>query len=262
VTMLEPDHVGALALTGEIYIMEKRFNEAAEALSRLARLGEAPTQQRLMSGIAAVDLYENRLGQRDRALEVLVTLHRSGLSTLPVRERLARASARAEAWDTATSVLEELMQQRDTREGRIEAARLAMVLYRDKLAARVQQQVRHAVDVVVVQPEDAEADGLRSCAGHILAPYKRYLPEYPGPRTTARPGPPTPCEGRGTPQCAGTSSAATVRTGIRGISGVELNIDGAGWQSAQLKEAVSAVQMAWPDGCRPFGLRSATSPVG
>jgi tetratricopeptide (TPR) repeat protein len=167
VTMLEPDHVGALALTGEIYIMEKRFNEAAEALSRLAQLGEAPTQQRLMSGIAAVDLYENRLGQRDRALEVLVTLHRSGLSTLPVRERLARAAARAESWETATSVLEELMQQRDTREGRIEAARLAMVLYRDKLGAPARAE-QAALKLLSEAPADGEA--LDLALSGVLAP--------------------------------------------------------------------------------------------
>ena len=48
-----------------------------------------------VSGIAAVDLYENRLGRVDKALDVLITLHRSGLSTLPVRERLARSAARS-----------------------------------------------------------------------------------------------------------------------------------------------------------------------
>src|SRR6185436_1393830 len=89
VTMLEADHVGALALTGEIYISEKRFAEAAQSLARLASLTNAPTQQRLMSGIAAVDLYENRLNQLQQALDVLVGLHRSGLATLAVKERLA-----------------------------------------------------------------------------------------------------------------------------------------------------------------------------
>jgi tetratricopeptide (TPR) repeat protein len=156
VTMLEPDHVGALALTGEIYISEKRFAEAAEALARLSRLSEAPTQQRLMSGIAAVDLYENRLQERDKALDVLLTLHRSGLSTLPVRERLARAAARSESWEAATAVLEELMEQRETREGRVEAARLAMVLYRDKLGAAPRAE-HAALRLLSEAPDDGEA---------------------------------------------------------------------------------------------------------
>jgi tetratricopeptide (TPR) repeat protein len=133
VTMIEPDHVGALALKGEIDITESNFADAAKNLSRLALLEDAPPQQRLMSGVAAVDLYENKLNDTAKALEVLVGLHASGLSTLPVRERLARAAAKTGAWKHATPILEELMDERSSAEGRIEAARLAMAIWRDKL---------------------------------------------------------------------------------------------------------------------------------
>jgi lipopolysaccharide biosynthesis regulator YciM len=174
VTMLEPDHVGALALTGEIYISEKRFADAAEKLARLAELSEAPTQQRLMSGIAAVDLYENRLGRVDRAKEVLLGLHRAGLATLPVRERLARAAAKTESWETATEILEELATQRETPEGRVEAARLAMVLYRDRMGDA--RRAEHAVEMLLGEaPDDGEALDLvlsgifpRPLAGKLL----------------------------------------------------------------------------------------------
>lgn len=156
VTMLEADHVGALALTGEIYISEKRFAEAAQNLARLASLSNAPAQQRLMSGIAAVDLYENRLSEFDKALEVLVGLHRAGLATLPVRERLARAAARTESWETAVEVLEELMAQRESSEGRIEAARFALALYRDRI--RVPARAFSAVERLLQEsPADGEA---------------------------------------------------------------------------------------------------------
>ncbi|HET9960473.1 MAG TPA: tetratricopeptide repeat protein, partial [Polyangiaceae bacterium] len=130
---LEPDHVGALALTGEICITLQRYEEAAEHLARLAAHPSAPQQQRLMSGVAAVDLYESRLKNPNRALEVLTGLYRGGLSTLPVRERLARTATRVGAYDEATEVLEVLMEERETPAGRIEAARLAMVIYRDEL---------------------------------------------------------------------------------------------------------------------------------
>jgi lipopolysaccharide biosynthesis regulator YciM len=156
VRMLEPDHVGALALSGEIYITLGRFAEAAENLARLGALDEAPAQQRLMSGIAAVDLYENKLDDAYAALDVLTNLHRSGLSTLPVRERLARAAARAEAWDQATEALELLMNERETSAGRVEAARLAMVIYRDRL----QQKGRALASVTKLLaelPGDGEA---------------------------------------------------------------------------------------------------------
>lgn len=131
---LEPNHVGALALMGEICITLQRFEEAADNLSRLARHPEAPGQQRLMSGVAAVDLYENRLKDLPKALDVLGGLYRAGLSTLPVRERLARTAAKTSSWEQATEVLEQLMTERDTAAGRIEAARLAMAIYRDELS--------------------------------------------------------------------------------------------------------------------------------
>ncbi len=133
VTMLEPDHVGALALTGEIAIRRGMFEEAATALARLSGLADAPPKNRVTAGVAAVDLYENKLDRHDKALEVLVGLHRAKLTTLPVRERLARAAGRTGAWREATGILEELMMERPEPAGRVEAARLAMAIYRDRL---------------------------------------------------------------------------------------------------------------------------------
>src|SRR5262249_36413882 len=93
VTSLEPDHVGALALKGEIFIRRGKFDDAAANLARLTGVQDAPAKNRITAGVAAVDLYENKLGRHDLALQVLLLLHRSKLSTLPVRERLARAAA-------------------------------------------------------------------------------------------------------------------------------------------------------------------------
>jgi tetratricopeptide (TPR) repeat protein len=132
VTTFDEDHVGALALTGEIFIRRGMFAEAAEKLARLARVEAAPAKNRVTAGVAAVDLYENKLGRYDLALEVLVGLHRAELSTLPVRERLARAAARTGSWSEATAILEELMFQRPETAGRIEAARLAMAIHRER----------------------------------------------------------------------------------------------------------------------------------
>lgn len=156
VTELEPNHVGALALSGEIYITTGQFAEAAENLARLASLDEAPVQQRLISGVAAVDLYENKLGELQKGLAVLMALHRSGHSTLPVRERLARAAAKLEAWDVATGVLEELMNERAESDGRAEAARLALVIHRDS-RARPADAAAAAERLLTEIPGDAEA---------------------------------------------------------------------------------------------------------
>jgi len=156
VTMLEPDHVGALALLGEVYITKGAFDEAAPVLARIALHDEAPRQQRLMSGVAAVDLYEKKLGKADEALKVLVGMHKAGLSTVAVRERLASVAARAGAWAEATAILDQLMSERDKREGRMEAARLAMAIWRDKLGAPVKAEaaVKRLLDE---SPDDGEA---------------------------------------------------------------------------------------------------------
>lgn len=156
VTMLEPDHVGALALAGEISIKKGDFAGAAPLLARLARQPEAPKKQRLVSGIAAVDLYEKRLSQPEESLKVLSQLYRDGLSTLKVRERLARTAARVGNWEEAVAILERLMEERDKPKGRAEAARLAMCIYRDKLKApkRAAKAVARLLGEV---PDDREA---------------------------------------------------------------------------------------------------------
>ncbi len=156
VTMLEPDHVGALALLGEINIRRGNFEPAAQALGRLASLTSAPAKNRVTAGVAAVDLYENKLNQFDKALEILLTLHRAKLSSLPVRERLARAAARTGSWKDATAILEELMHERPAAEGRIEAARLAMAIHRDRLND-TQGGAAAIVKLLEESPVDGEA---------------------------------------------------------------------------------------------------------
>ena len=65
---------------------------------------------------------------------MLVGLHDSGLGTLQVRERMARAAAKTGAWQRAASTFELVMNERDTSAGRAEAARLAMAIRRDRLS--------------------------------------------------------------------------------------------------------------------------------
>ncbi|GEM_PF-359452 len=156
VVKFDENHVGALALTGEIFIRRGMFAEAAEKLARLARVEAAPPKNRVTAGVAAVDLYENKLGQHDKALEVLLALHQAQLTTLPVRERLARAAARTGAWAEATAILEELMHERPTSAGRIEAARLALAIHRDRLMSP-SSAVKAAAKLLEEAPTDGEA---------------------------------------------------------------------------------------------------------
>ena len=152
--MLDPDHVGALALLGEINIRRANFDDAAASLARLATLENAPGKNRLTAGIAAVDLYENKLNRPEKGLEVLLVLHKAKLSNMAVRERLARAAARTGTWTEATAILEELMLERPEAEGRIEAARLAMAIHRDRLG-----KPEGARQAIVKLLEESPADG-------------------------------------------------------------------------------------------------------
>jgi len=132
VSMLEPDHVGALALSAEIYVGRQQYDEAAVALDKLSRQN-VPPQQKLGAGIGAADIYESKLDRPDAALDVLVALDKSGLSDVAIHERIARAAARAEAWIPATTYLTKLIRERGDPKGRIEAARLCAAIFRDRL---------------------------------------------------------------------------------------------------------------------------------
>jgi tetratricopeptide (TPR) repeat protein len=132
VTMLEPDHVGALALSAEIYVGRQQYAEAAAALDRLSRQ-PVPVQQKLGAGLGAADIYEGKLDEPAKALDVLVALDRAGLSDLPIHERIARAASRCEAWGPATTYLDKLIHERPEPAGRIEAARLCAAIWRDRV---------------------------------------------------------------------------------------------------------------------------------
>ena len=134
VTMLDPDHVGALALLGEINIRRGNFEEAAASLGapRASRGGarEEPRHGGHRRGRPLREQARNASTWRSRSCSRCTEP-----SSRPcrVRERLARAAARTGSWKEATDILEELMHERPEAEGRIEAARLAMAIHRDRL---------------------------------------------------------------------------------------------------------------------------------
>jgi hypothetical protein len=152
----EPDHVGALALSAEIFIGTQRYAEAVDRLARIVESGSAPPEQRRASGLIAIDLCDNQLGDTGRALEVAARLEHAGLGNLAVRERRARAAAGAGAWDEAAGLFERLMLERSTAVERAEAARLALVIHRDE--RRDPRAAGRAAKVLLeLVPGDAES---------------------------------------------------------------------------------------------------------
>ena len=151
----QPEHAEALAMVGEVYVSLGRHEEAVEILQRATSLEEAPIQQRLASGLAAVDILENQLDSTERALEILLAMHKAGISDPSLRERIARAAAKSGAWKEAVAVLEKLMFERKSDEERAEAARMALAIYRDKLEEP--QAAGQVVQVLLgLLPTDAE----------------------------------------------------------------------------------------------------------
>jgi cellulose synthase operon protein C len=156
VTRLAPNHVGALALAGEIHIGLGQFDEAARFLSQLSRLDEAPLKQRLMGAMAAADLFDKKLGRPTFARDILLELYRQGHAPLALRERLAQVAVKAKAPELAVEVLETLFDERPTKESRVEVARLALAICRDKLDSP--SRAIRAVDCLLTEiPTDAEA---------------------------------------------------------------------------------------------------------
>ena len=135
VVMFEPDNIGAQVLYGDIYSKQQNWEEAAAYFAKLSANTKAPGLQRQQAAIQAVTIYEKRLNDVPKAIEVLAKLGKEGLLNLALRERLAILATRGENWSEATSMFEALMLEREKPEGRIEAARLAMAIWRDKVGS-------------------------------------------------------------------------------------------------------------------------------
>lgn len=129
----DPDHLGALAMMSELCVRGRHARRAAGYLARIAAHPGAPERQRLLSGLAAADLYGQRLNAPDQALEVLQGLAETGFVTETVLERLAFAALRVGAWEVAADSLERLLTMNVPAEGRTAAEEFLLALYRDRL---------------------------------------------------------------------------------------------------------------------------------
>lgn len=133
VRMLEPDHVGARALASEIYISIESFGRAAVELSELAGLASAPPEQRQLSAMTAIDLFDNKLGDLDGALRTFGLVRDVPGNLQPIIEHLVAACARHQRWEDAVALLEDLQTHSKTPSDRAEAARLELAILRDEL---------------------------------------------------------------------------------------------------------------------------------
>ncbi len=157
---LEPRHLSALALACEIHLTDEHFERAVELLTQLAEHPEAPSQQRLLSGLMAADLNEHRLRQPARSLAILTQLDRDLLLDTDRRtallERRAFAATRAELWEEAARSFEELHEISFDGETRLRAASFLLAITRDQLHSPAAAQ-NAALAVLAERADDADA---------------------------------------------------------------------------------------------------------
>lgn len=133
VLFLEPEHVAALAMVAEVHATSGRLAEAADALVALASAQETPPAQRKAARLGAVDIYDLRLGQPERALEQLDQLVTEGDADDKAIERGVEIARRAGLWDTALRFATLAVERTRTPEERAQALLRVMEIHRDRL---------------------------------------------------------------------------------------------------------------------------------
>ncbi len=101
VVLLEPEHVAAWAMVAEVHASSGRLEEAADALTHLARAKECPPGNRKVARMGALDIYDVRLKQPDKAIEQLDALVAEGDADDKLVERGVSIASKVEMWDAA-----------------------------------------------------------------------------------------------------------------------------------------------------------------
>lgn len=92
--LLDEHHVGAIALAIEIRVQREEWQEAVDALRRLAS-SDVPAKQKRIAHLGAADFLENKLGDPAGALAELAAIDALGLADAALHERRAEVATRA-----------------------------------------------------------------------------------------------------------------------------------------------------------------------
>lgn len=131
---LAPDHVAALALVTEIHASAGRVPELAEALVALAKCRETPAAQRRTSRLAAMELFDLRLGRPHDAVAQVDAMVAEGWGDPAVLERGVDIAARAELWDDALRFARKAVERAGTPNDRARAMLRVTLLLRDRVS--------------------------------------------------------------------------------------------------------------------------------
>ena len=98
-------HIGAIALTAEIYVTKENWRAAIDALQRLAA-SDVPAAQKRVAHLGASDFLFRHLNDTEGALRELQTIEDLGLADTPVYERIAIIAESAAKFELALQALD------------------------------------------------------------------------------------------------------------------------------------------------------------
>jgi tetratricopeptide (TPR) repeat protein len=162
--MLEPEHVGGLALQVDLHVQGEAWADAVDALRALAVAKDVPGSQRRIARLGAADFLEKKLSDLPGALEELAAIDALGLGDRALHERMATLFERVGQFDGALEALRKAAAS--ARDG---AERAAI----ERRAARMSQEHRGDVAgataalrrALVAWP--ADLDAATSLAAHL-----------------------------------------------------------------------------------------------
>ncbi len=102
---IEPEHAGAIALSVEVHASLEHFEDAVQALQKLATI-DVPPQQKRIALLGAADFLERKLGDLPGALHQLRKVEELGLLDAALYVRIARVAEQAELYSDALGALD------------------------------------------------------------------------------------------------------------------------------------------------------------
>lgn len=154
--LLEPEHVGGLALQVEIHVQREDFGEAVESLRALASAESAPSSQRRIARLGAAEFLEKKLGDAAGALAELEAIETElGMADKGVYERIAALAMRSGRSEDAARAQAKLAASAGSPEER--AAAFRGIGERARREGRLEDAAAAFASALDARPDDVDA---------------------------------------------------------------------------------------------------------
>lgn len=187
--MLEPEHVGGLALLVELHAQREAWAEAVDALRMLAGIKDVPVSQKRIARLGAADFLEKKLDDPKSALAELDEVDALGLADRALYMRMADIAERAGSVERATASLRkaaELAREHPEEAAAIERRAARLWLGREGMTSEVIAAYSRALSAHPTDLESAvalsrsfEGEELFSLSRRFEASLRRALDDDP-----------------------------------------------------------------------------------